>query len=117
MQWWMAGPIPEVRILFYPYAQQAYMGTGYTALSLPRTGRSGEGGNGEIRESTEALPFGSASNCGQTRKWNEIGEEDSAKETQEGCLSRSIRSFSNNFCLVSCSKNLLQRGDKILSTR
>ena len=43
----MAGPIPEVRILFYPYAQQAYMGTGYTALSLPRTGRSGEGGNGE----------------------------------------------------------------------
>ena len=60
MQWWMAGPIPEVRILFYPYAQQAYMGTGYTALSLPRTGRSGEGGNGEIRESTEALPFGSA---------------------------------------------------------
>ena len=58
-----------------------------------------------------------SSDCRQTGKRNDTGKEDSAKETQEGCLSRSIISFSNNYYLILCSKNWTQRVDKTLSTR
>ena len=53
----------------------------------------------------------------QTCKRYDTGKEESVKETHQGCLSRSIISFSNNLFHIPCSKNLLQRGDKTLSTR
>jgi hypothetical protein len=55
--------------------------------------------------------------CRQSRKRNDTGKEESVKETHQGCLSRSIISFSNNLSHIPCLKNLLQRGGKTLSAR
>ena len=46
------GPYLGFESPHYLYAQHAYKGTGHIASLLPRTGRSGEGGNGE-KESTQ----------------------------------------------------------------
>ena len=46
---------------------------------------------------------------------NDAGKEDSVKETQEGCLSRSIIKFFEQYASFSCSKNFCQRGENKFS--